>query len=286
MNLDSTKWNSLAKQWMGNVSPVAPSDGDIENYLRHCNAKDEQIALILGCTSKLRKTLSSHYKQVISVDSSQEMLSVSKYYHESARNEVFVCSDWLSIPFSDNTIDTVVGDKVFDNVPPENWGLWLREIHRILKQGGRFVTRLSPRGMQIMSLPKFADFSAIVKKWSDVVRAGDSTYEESCSSLWEDCLASSTVTEDQLVGIQSTARILPSTPQECLSHFIGQQVETKLVELFIARYWESRSFQWSAYTLEGVIRAATPFFSVGGMLVANDYAEAHRQPVLLLVSTT
>lgn len=274
------KWELLSKQWMSVRPPAAPSEGDASNYLRLLGDGALGRVLILGCTPTLRRVLTESAQELICADISPGMLTRSEEVFPRRLNETFVNTDWFRLPMERHTIDAVVGDKVFDNVPPGLWAEWLRGLAHVLKPGACFATRIAPRGRQALKVPASAAYEVIVHRWADLVRARQAELEEACSGFWEDALASSTAMHTNQVGDQRISRVLPHSRRECLAPFKHGSVERDLVELVLARYWSARDATWTAYSLEGVIRASAPWFAVSAMLLAHDYAESSRQPTL------
>ena len=274
------KWELLSKQWMSVKPPAAPSEADASNYVKLLGDGSAGRILMLGCTPTLRRKLSGSAHSLFCADISPGMLARSAEVFPRQPNETFVNTDWFELPLDEATFDAVVGDKVFDNVTPSLWGDWLSAIARVMKPGACFATRISPRGRQALQIPGSAPYEVIVRRWSDRVRRQQVDLEEACSGFWEDALAASTVAHTNQVGDQRISRILPRSRRECLAAYVGSSVERDLIELVLARYWSARNATWTAYSLEGVISAAAPWFSVSALLLAHDYAESRRQPTL------
>ena len=274
------KWQLLSKQWMNVQAPAAPSESDAANYVRLVGDGITGRVLILGCTPTLRRVLAERARELICADISPGMMLRSEHVLARAANETFVTADWLDLPLDDVSVDAVVGDKVFDNVPPSLWDEWLCGIARVMKPGACFATRISPRGRQALKAPPSTPYEVLVRRWADLVTAKMADLEEACSGFWEDCLASSTATHSAQVGDQRISRILPRTKRACLAPFEVDTVERALVELVLDRYWSARDATWTAYSLEGVISASAPWFAVSAMLLAHDYSESQRQPTL------
>lgn len=274
------KWDVLASRWMRVQPPAAPSRQDADHYVRLCGGGTLGTALLLGCTPLLRSRLRDEADRLIFADISPAMVGQSVREVPPAENEVAVISDWLRMPLPSESVDCIAGDKVFDNVHPTLWRDWLHELARVLKPGGCFVSRLSPRGNQRLLTPRRLSFPDLVMKWADGIAGGSSSLETACSGLWEDCLAASTVPVSEQVGTQCIGGIVPSSRCDCLAADPGGEHSGELLELFIERYWSSRCATWTAYSLEGAVEAATESFAVSEILVSFDYPESERQPVV------
>ena len=97
-----------------------------------------QSALDLGCgTGEMLKLIlqKDRHKELYGIDLSEEMLAVAKAkLPEQVR---LFLGDSESLPFQDNSFDVVYCNDSFHHYPaPQKV---LREVHRVLKQGGTFL---------------------------------------------------------------------------------------------------------------------------------------------------
>ncbi len=279
------KWDILASRWMRVWPPAAPSTQDADHYVRLCFGGEARTGVLLGCTPLLRARLGDVARRLICVDISPGMLDQSMNEVAPGPRETFLVSDWLHLPLGTASVDFIAGDKVFDNVHPTAWCAWLGELARVLKPGGAFVTRLSPRGSQRLTTPRRVSFEDLVQKWSDRIAIGSSSLESACSGLWEDCLAASTVPVSDKVGTQCIGDIVPARRGLWRTASDNEAGQT-LLDLFAERYWQSRSAAWTAYSFEGAVEATTSKFAVSEILVSYDYPESERQPVVSFVRRT
>lgn len=113
------------------------------------SSKQVQAALNLGSTSHVLEVgcgvarigvpLSERVGYWVGVDISQNMVEVAKQrLAESQRKntDVYVL-DRPALPFSDNTFDAVYSIAVFIHMDKEDFFVYLREIARVLKPGGK-----------------------------------------------------------------------------------------------------------------------------------------------------
>lgn len=97
-----------------------------------------QSALDLGCgTGEMLKLIlqKESGKELYGIDLSEKMLHVAK--SKLPERVKLLLGDSESLPFADNTFDVVYCNDSFHHYPaPQNV---LREVHRVLKQGGTFL---------------------------------------------------------------------------------------------------------------------------------------------------
>jgi ubiquinone/menaquinone biosynthesis C-methylase UbiE len=82
-------------------------------------------------TGRISKYMKSKGKNVFSLDISRAMLASQKDYLPCT------CSDMENLPFRADTFDTVTGVWVLTHFP--NWRVIMKELIRVLKEGGRLV---------------------------------------------------------------------------------------------------------------------------------------------------
>lgn len=76
--------------------------------------------------------IAPHTKEFITLDKYKSHLDVSKYPQVK-----FIQCTVPPIPFDDNTFDYAVSFQVIEHIP--NDSLFVKEIHRVLKKGGKFI---------------------------------------------------------------------------------------------------------------------------------------------------
>lgn len=276
------KWKILARAWKDTGPPAAPSPNDIINYI--CSIpKVSTRVLVLGCTPALRNALVAEHHNVISVDITKEMIEMTTKLVSKKGNDFPVQGDWLQLPLRDKSIDAVIGDKVLGNVDPNNWECFFSEIKRVLHPKGVLLTRASPHGKQQLELPKYQTFSEMIWKWLTFHKAG-MDLNNACAGLWEDCMDMSTKLVTPYIGTQQLSRILPDTKAACIREANEDPDATPFTRYFIQKYWTSRNLQWSAYTVEGILSAASSYFDCLGTYAASDYPEGARQPIFHFVA--
>jgi demethylmenaquinone methyltransferase/2-methoxy-6-polyprenyl-1,4-benzoquinol methylase len=117
--------------WRKRASQVAASGGGTL-WLEVCSGTGEMAA-------NLQKLAGSDTKIVVS-DFSMPMLSRASE-KEELRTATISLADSQRLPFPDNTFDLVVISFATRNITPnsEKLTMFLREFHRVLKPGGRFI---------------------------------------------------------------------------------------------------------------------------------------------------
>ncbi len=117
--------------WRKRAAQVAASGGGT-HWLEVCSGTGEMAV-------NLQKLANSDTKVVVS-DFSMPMVSKASE-KEELRTATISLADSLQLPYPDNTFDLVIISFATRNITPnrERLTLFLREFHRVLKPGGRFI---------------------------------------------------------------------------------------------------------------------------------------------------
>jgi SAM-dependent methyltransferase len=134
-------WETIAARWKNVGHPLRPCQEDVENFaeLIGLPSREPIRALILGVTPELYHLAWPPGSRVHSVDQSSDMIeAIWPGPAESASN-----ADWLDVPFPDESFDYVLCDGGLTLLDyPRSQQALSTTVARILKRGGRFITRL------------------------------------------------------------------------------------------------------------------------------------------------
>ncbi len=128
------------------VPPGVPSESAIEHYkrliLKSTNNKPGK-ALVLGATPQIRDMLQDINFEVTIIDINFEMIfATTDMMRHKNPEEIIVRSNWITCPLKSNYYDIVIGDLVLCNIPKNLKDKFLRQIHRVLKKDGSWITKL------------------------------------------------------------------------------------------------------------------------------------------------
>lgn len=98
--------------------------------------------LILGATPAVRDEIAKFDCEITIIDATKEMIGEMTRLTTHKKKETFVEGDWLKMQFPDEEFDFVVGDLVLGNIHGEGKDLFLREVNRVIKPGGYWITRV------------------------------------------------------------------------------------------------------------------------------------------------
>jgi ubiquinone/menaquinone biosynthesis C-methylase UbiE len=124
------------------------------------NPSQDDIVLDIGCgIGRVEKFLAPQVREVWGVDFAPAMIAKAKERLGNLPNCHFAVNDGETLSmFPDEMFDIAFADLVFIHVPPEVIRSYVREVHRVLKLGGRFVC-------QIRRESKYRDLDRVLTGW-------------------------------------------------------------------------------------------------------------------------
>ncbi|MFA4881080.1 MAG: class I SAM-dependent methyltransferase [Candidatus Doudnabacteria bacterium] len=144
-------WQKIARNWANFTAPSRPSLGDCKVYelwtKRTLSTLRSPNILVLGVTPEIRNLL---FKYSLTQDAKVYLADINKGMFRAMRaflnfnnpNEYFKPCNWLKMPFQREFFDFIIGDLVITNLALKDKEKFLKEIKRLLKEEGRFVTRI------------------------------------------------------------------------------------------------------------------------------------------------
>jgi len=177
-------WKDYAKRWQKYYRPPGrPSQSAIAEYRRHLRTakrglKRKPRVLIFGSTPELRDVAYEEKYEVTFIDLNLEMiLAMTSIMKHKNPNEIVVRGNWCDLPFQDHYFDAAMGDVVLSNVPGNLQDRFLKEIVRVLKNSGYFISKIEV-------VPKdfpFEDYEVVLNKFKKV--PADFYQDRSCMSI-------------------------------------------------------------------------------------------------------
>jgi len=142
-------WKAYAARWQKYCTPPGrPSKQAMAMYRKFAkqsfsNLKRKPRTLVLGATPEARDVLVGLKAEVSIIDFNMEMiLAMTELVKKKNPNEIIVKANWLNMPFPPNYYDAVLGDLVLCNVPGPLQARFLKEVKRVLKPKGYFITKM------------------------------------------------------------------------------------------------------------------------------------------------
>ena len=182
----ATPWKAFAARWQKYYTPPGqPSKQAITVYRRFArqafaNLKRQPRVLVLGATPELRDILAGLKVEVSIIDINMEMiLAMTELTKKKNFHEIIVKGNWVNMPFASNYYDLVMGDLVLPNIPGSLQTKFLKEVKRVLKPKGYFITKMEvvPDDWQ------FKSFDSVLNKHAKIPVSRNTACELFCYLL-------------------------------------------------------------------------------------------------------
>ncbi|MFA7209206.1 MAG: class I SAM-dependent methyltransferase [Parcubacteria group bacterium] len=286
---DRKAWDNISKMYSKLIIPNRPSLGDIENYGRIMslvlgNKKNPKI-MIMGSTPELR---SAAYRfrimkgaKVFCVDISENMYEAMNNFcvSKQSNDEKYLERSWLKTGFKKDYFDLILGDEVICNIPFESQDELFKEISRILKKNGAWVTRHNfSIGKDEVTNPK-----EIIEYLAINISNGNINFDFAVNLLFVDFFYYAGWHNPLDNSMESHLKVMK---KEYLIHFKKhplKKIVKELIDLYDI-FWVSLSgnHNWSIVSRKDSEIRLKKFFKIGKKLYSNDYPTAKNSPIYLL----
>jgi len=148
----------LVRQWSNFGPPLRPWPGDTAVVQRTIGGLGTGArAVILGLTPETVGCVWPEDARLLALDHSETMVRALWTPARRPPHSQAILADWRSVPVSSATVDLVAGDACHNLLAyPAGFEALTREVHRILRPGGRFVIRVFLRPDRTESLADIA----------------------------------------------------------------------------------------------------------------------------------
>jgi len=141
-------WNKHARQWQHVKAPLRPCAEDlaliVEALARHFPDRATLNGLLLGVTPELAENRWAHVLRLVAVDNTLAM--IQGVWPKDDEHRHAICGDWLQLPLNDASMDVALIDGGLPAMSfPDAYRQLATQLHRVLKPGGLFVTRIFAR---------------------------------------------------------------------------------------------------------------------------------------------
>jgi len=138
-------WNRVAEPRVlaRMASPAVPSASDLAIYHKYVEKNGKESVLVLGSTPKIRELLqNAGINNYVVADFSYNMIENNlRLAKINAIKEVWIKTDWRTLPKLIQPVNCVMGDLIFGQILPDDQPDFLTAIYSILLPNGLFITR-------------------------------------------------------------------------------------------------------------------------------------------------
>jgi hypothetical protein len=288
-NVSKKAWDGIAKDYSKIIIPNRPSADNcriygetIRNFLK---GRENPRIMIMGSTPELRSVLcTEEYLQgaeVFCADLSKDMFDAMSNFvikGEFFKERLVKCS-WLDTGFEKESFDLIVGDEVICNVPSDKHAYLFRELGRILKNNGAWITRHNFYTKEDTK----CGVKKILKEIADGVSRGSIDFQYGINLInvkifyylgWADHWNNS---------IANCFRVIKKEYDRSFrNHKLGKIVK-ELINLHEKNFVPlSGEYKWHVLSKEKSRDELKKFFIIEKELHAEDYVTAKNSPIYLL----
>lgn len=280
-------WDTTAKDYSKLIVPNRPSLDDCENYglliAKVLKNRKRPRIMVMGSTPELRSILLTYtmfnQAQVYCVDINPIMYwAMTDFIIKANLKEKFIKKSWLKTGFRSKFFDLILGDEVICNIPINQHLSLFKEVHRILKPNGFWITRHNfylRRSSKKEIERTILDLVKKIKKGQYSFQRALNTlhplvfyYLVSLSPEHKGCL------DDELRALKSVYRKSKNK--------VHKQVIKKLISLTKKNFGERKDYYWYTLSKKQSEAELRKFFIIKKVLYSNDYITAKFSPIYLL----
>ncbi|MEO8460024.1 MAG: class I SAM-dependent methyltransferase [Dokdonella sp.] len=137
-------FSHIVPQWSNFGPPLRPWPEDTAVVQRLASTLgDDAHVVVLGLTPEIVGCEWPRDVKLSAVDHSPAMIKQLWPAQNGPANAEVILGDWCTMPFASGTIDLVAGDGCYVlQTYPDGYEALTREVHRVLRIGGRYVVRV------------------------------------------------------------------------------------------------------------------------------------------------
>lgn len=139
-------WDNQARQWTLIGEPLKPSQAELQNSYswihEHAQLRNDCLTvLLLGVTPEIIHLSWPAQTRLIAVDYSETMIKSVLPKKTATLAPIGLLANWMQLPLPSSSIDVVIGDGCYSQVPLKDYEALTQEIRRVLKPDGILVMR-------------------------------------------------------------------------------------------------------------------------------------------------
>ncbi|MDD5625948.1 MAG: class I SAM-dependent methyltransferase [Patescibacteria group bacterium] len=277
-------WEAVAQDYAKLVVPNRPSFDDCKNYglliAQILKNKRQPKIMVMGSTPELRSILLTYTifqkAQVYCLDINPTMYrAMTNFVIKSELKEKYVQKSWLNTGFKDNFFDLVVGDEVICNLPAKEHSKLFKEIGRILKPSGFWITR---HNLYLKKESK-EEAKKIILDLVKKIESGEYSFQQAINifhpRLWYYTVS---LSPEHKASIGDALKIL----KEISKKLPQKNILKKLIILIENNFSKFMNYSWSGLSQKESEQELENYFSIKKRVVSKDYITAKFSPIYLL----
>jgi hypothetical protein len=288
-NRQTEDWEKWANSWKLLIDCSRPSRGDIKLFGKLTNEYISDIVkptiVILGSTPELRELCTAFAAEYDATVTCVELLDymyeamTSLMFKQNEKEEV-IFSNWLSIDLPDKCADIIIGDLTEGNITAEFKEKYYLEMNRLLKDGGKYITRATAYIPVDTAKPMITMDQIIEKldKYKQKTLTGELPIQGAAchfggEMIWDSWYKS---------GTETLSMVAYKDEISVLDEKFTNGLESKLMEAFHIIWDSVMNKYWDFYSLEKTLDLYKKYFTNVSHYCADDYPVAKNNPIFIM----
>lgn len=287
-NRSNNTWENISKDYSKLLIPNRPSQDDCRNYGLLINKvlkkKNYAKIMVMGATPELRRILYTYEflrkGEVFCLDINETMYkAMTDFLMKADFKEKFLKRSWLDTKFKDKTFDLIVGDEVICNINKKEHSNLFKEVGRILKDSGVWITRHNFYTEQVKKINVKKILLSLARK----IYTGEYCFQQAANILYTDLFYyESHINQDS----NSTISYLKIIKREYTQSFKNHKF-SRIIKKLIAIYENNivsmcGDYKWYVLSEKESERELKDYFIIKEKVYAQDYPSVKCSPIYLL----
>ena len=283
-------WNKISKDFCQLLVPNRPSQDDCKNYgllvAEVLKNKKQPKIMLMGSTSELRRILYTYeYLQnaeVSCVDINPTMYRAMTDFIVKGKHykEKYYKYSWLKTKFPDRYFDLVMGDEVICQIEPQKHHDLLREVSRVLKNHGTWITRIDH---YISETLEKLNVKNILLNLAEKINRGEYDFQKAMNLLfiWMFyCEGSVNYSETSTIG---HLRIIKKGYNQNLKNHKYNKIIKELIDLYEDNFVPmAGDYNWYVLSERESKQELKDFFEIKKKIYSSDHPATRYSPIYLL----
>lgn len=281
-------WRKWSNYWKLLRNGSRPSQEDIKIIHKHVykhlkNTKNPKI-VILGSTPEFREMCN-----VFSAAYGAEVTCIElvDYMHKSMtslllqknKNESVIFCNWLDIKLPDDFADIIIGDLTEGNISPKLLPQYFAEVNRVLKAGGKYITRTTayPDSSTANPAISLADVENKLQNYKKMVLAGKISVHDAANNFGAE------LAWDSWYKLKGNSLSISAYSVEIAEI---DKIEDEVSQLIVKAFhliWDSAIAKfWDYYDFKKTLGDYQKYFKDVEYHYANSYPTAKYTPIFIM----
>ena len=287
-NKSNNAWKNISKDYSKLLIPNRPSQDDCHNYGLLINKvlknKNKPKIMIMGSTPELRRILYTYEflqkVEVFCLDVNELMYkAMANFIMKANFNERFLKRSWLDTKLKDKTFDLIVGDEVICNIDKKEHNNFFKEVCRILKDNGAWITRHNFYTEQV----KKTNVKKILLNLAEKINKGEYCFQQADNILYNNIFYyESSVNQDSNTTINHLKIIKREYKQSFENHKLNKIIK-KLIGIYENKFVSMcGDYKWHVLSEKESECELSDYFIIKKKVYSMDYPSVKYSPIYLL----